>query len=142
MRVLYFLSVLCVSFPAYAGGDSVEVPIDWDFAKSSKDKCSDGTMIDMNSCLSNEYSRFDEKLNATYQNLVSLLEDKTKLKASQSAWLRFRDLTCEFANSGVDKAGSIYPFAQNACLIDLTAKRIRDLEEYLSWDCNGCPPRK
>ena len=99
-------------------------------------------MLEMNICLPNEYKKIDKKLNTTYQILTHLLWDQSKLRASQSAWIKFRDLTCKFEISGIDEDGSYHPYAENACLIDLTEKRIRDLEEYLSRDCDGCPPRK
>lgn len=96
----------------------------------------------MNACLSQEYTRVDQKLNASYARLVNSLRDPASLRKSQAAWIRFRDLTCEYENSGIGKDGSLYPYAQAACNIDLTEKRLRDLDRYLEWNCNGCPPRK
>jgi uncharacterized protein YecT (DUF1311 family) len=96
----------------------------------------------MNACLASEYSLVDEQLNEKYKRLIQVLENGSSLKKAQVAWLHFRDLTCEYASSGIGRDGSLYSFAQSACLIDLTEKRIRDLDQYLEWNCNGCPPRK
>jgi uncharacterized protein YecT (DUF1311 family) len=114
----------------------------WDFAVPHKDRCSLGTMLDMNGCLAQEYKKVDAKLNEVYRQLTRSLADPSALRKSQAAWVRFRDLDCEYASSGIDSGGSLKPFSDNACRIDLTEKRIRDLQRYLTWDCNGCPARK
>lgn len=136
MRIITIIAVfLAMSSGARAGED-------WDFSSSQKSRCSDGGQQQMNACLASEYSVSDRQLNKKYKRLIEVLEDSSSLKKAQVAWLRFRDLTCEYENSGIGQEGSLYPFAQDACLIDLTEKRIRDLDQYLEWDCNGCPPRK
>jgi uncharacterized protein YecT (DUF1311 family) len=114
----------------------------WDFAAPHKQRCSLGTMLDMNRCLAEEYKKVDGRLNETYRQLTGVLADPGSLRKSQAAWVRFRDLDCEFASSGISAEGSLRPYSDNACRIDLTEKRIRELERYLTWDCNGCPPRK
>jgi uncharacterized protein YecT (DUF1311 family) len=114
----------------------------WDFAAPHKQRCSLGTMLDMNQCLADEYKKVDARLNNVYTQLASSLADPSALRKSQAAWLRFRDMDCEYASSGISTDGSLRPFSDNACRIDMTEKRIRDLERYLQWDCNGCPPRK
>ncbi|MBF0267817.1 MAG: DUF1311 domain-containing protein [Alphaproteobacteria bacterium] len=123
-------------------GSAMAQGSDWDFAAKSKEKCSDGSQMQMNDCLRQEYERSDKKLNASYRRLLQLLEDPSALKKAQIAWLSFRDATCAYENSGIGKDGSLYPYGWNACMIDVTNKRIRDLDMYQDWDCNGCPPRK
>jgi len=114
----------------------------WDFAAPHKKRCSLGTMLDMNRCLADEYKKVDARLNDVYRQLTASLADPSALRKSQAAWVKFRDLDCEYASSGITTDGSLRPFNDNACRIDMTEKRIRDLERYLQWDCNGCPPRK
>lgn len=129
------LALLCTSVPAFAGDE-------WDFSMPHKNRCSDGGQLQMNECLAGEFKKVDAQLNADYKRLLAVLENPSKLKKAQSAWLRFRDADCEYASSGLGQEGSLSPFAQAACFIDLTEKRIRDLHRYIEWDCNGCPPRK
>ena len=136
MRIVsLFVSLLLASSGAIAGED-------WDFSTLHKSRCSCGGQPQMNACLASEYSVVDEQLNEKYKRLIQVLEDGSSLKKAQVAWLHFRDLTCEYSSSGIGRDGSLYSFAQSACLIDLTEKRIRDLDQYLEWNCNGCPPRK
>src|SRR5688500_18978176 len=96
----------------------------WDFAVPHKDRCSVGTMLDMNRCLAEEYKKVDARLNDVYRQLSRSLADAGALRKSQAAWVRFRDLDCEYASSGIDSGGSLKPFSDNACRIDLTEKRI------------------
>jgi uncharacterized protein YecT (DUF1311 family) len=138
-RVLITAALTCCALTplsAYPQDDK------WDFAIPLKDRCSLGTMLDMNRCLADEYWKVDARLNAIYRQLIGSLADPSSLRKSQAAWVRFRDLDCEYASSGISADGSLRPFSDNACRIDATEKRIRDLERYVGWDCNGCPPRK
>ena len=136
MRVTPLLLALSLLSPIAHADDG------WDFSAPHKARCSEGGQQQMNSCLAIEAEKADARLNEAYQGLVRALEDPSKLRKAQGAWLRFRDLTCEYENSGIGKAGSLYPFAQSACRIDLTEKRLRDLQQYIEWECNGCPPRR
>ena len=136
MRIVTILSLLLVMSASVRAGE------DWDFSSPHKGRCSDGGQQQMNACLASEYSVTDRLLSEKYRRLIGVLEDNSSLKKAQVAWLRFRDLTCEYENSGIGRDGSLCSFAQSACLIDLTEKRIRDLDQYLEWNCNGCPPRK
>lgn len=136
MKLVVVLTAFLVSTIAVAQDDK------WDFAATHKQRCSLGTMLDMNECLADEYKKADARLNDVYRKLTASLADASALRKSQIALVRFRDLACEYESSGIDTYGSLRPFSDNACRIDKTEKRIRDLERYLAWDCNGCPPRK
>ena len=115
---------------------------EWDFAAPHKNRCSVGSMLDMNQCMGTEYSKADARLNQLYKRLLLSLVDPRPLRRSQSAWIKFRDLDCLYSGSGISGGGSLAPLNDSACRIDKTEKRIRDLERYLEWNCNGCPPRK
>ena len=114
----------------------------WDFAAPHKQRCSVGSMLDMNECMETEYTKVDAKLNRLYKQLLSSLVDPESLRKSQAAWIKFRDLDCVYSGSGISTGGSLVSFNDNACRIDKMEKRIRDLERYLGWTCNGCPPKK
>ena len=110
-------------------------PATWDFALDKKTKCSTGTMLDMGSCRAREYAKSDARLNVVYKHLGEALLQPAALQRAQLAWIRFRDMQCafevppEWSGSGVD-------YSRNACLIDHTERRIRDLEQV--HPCNGC----
>jgi len=136
LKTTLLLAIL-VSTPCLAWADD-----NWDFDCPYTLKCSEGGQEQMNICLENEYKKIDNKLNALYKQLLNSLENPKKLKEAQKAWLRFRNLDCDYANSGLLKEGSYYFYSQTACFIDHTEKRIRDLQKFLKWDGNGSPPRK
>ena len=136
MRMLLMLPFALAAFSPTTHAD------DWDFALLQKQRCGDGAQQQMNACMAEEYRKVDARLNSVYSELVAVLERPSALRKAQKAWLRFRDLSCDYETSGIGRDGSLYPFSLAACRIDLTAKRIRDLEQYLAWDCNGCPPRR
>jgi uncharacterized protein YecT (DUF1311 family) len=134
MKVL--LLTMAVLFSAHVKAE------DWDAAGSYKSKCSEGTMLEMNRCLRAELDKLDVRLNESYRALLAELADSTELRKAQRAWVAFRETTCDFSVSGLEPGGSLYPYALHACRISLTVKRLRDFEEYSTWNCNGCPPRK
>lgn len=76
-----------------------------------------------------EFKLSDEELNKTYKTLISRLspQDKKKLQSAQKAWLKFRDIDCEWA-FGAEKYD---------CLIDRTDNRTRELESTLFFDSKG-----
>ena len=76
-----------------------------------------------------EFKHNDQQLNKTYQILINRLssEDKRKLQNAQRAWLKFRDIDCEWA----------YSAEKYDCLIDRTANRNNELESTLFFDSKG-----
>jgi uncharacterized protein YecT (DUF1311 family) len=124
--------ILCLSFSTSVFAVSVE---NWDYAMPHKDKCTgEGQQAD-NDCLSVEYKETDLRLNNLYKKLNAALADPKPLLESQRAWLKFRDSQCKFT-VGADDGGSAYMYSLNACLIDLTEKRILDIQSIKP--CNGC----
>lgn len=114
----------------------------WDFAAPAKSRCSEGNQLEQNLCMKREAERTERRLQERASKLTRSLRDSTSFTRAQGAWKSFRDRECEFANSGVDKAHSLYEFGVYACRIDRGEKRARDLDMHLEADCNGCPPRK
>lgn len=135
-RIALIVSIVLLGVDAARADDT------WDFAAPHKQLCSVGSMLDMNKCLAAEYKKVDARLNDLYRQLFVSLVDPEPLRKSQKAWIRFRDLDCAYSNSGISADGSLRPFSDNACHIDKSEKRIRHLEQYIEWDCNGCPLRK
>lgn len=88
--------------------------------------------LEMNQCAYLDYQRADEALNQTYRELMKTLSDarQEKLIAAERAWIRFRDLTCDFESS-LYEGGSIQPLIQYSCLAELTDAQTLRLEGYL-----------
>lgn len=87
------------------------------------------TQTDMNICADRDYQAADKKLNATYAELRSTLDDasKGKLKTAQRSWIGFRDAECTFETAS-SEGGSIHPMEYSGCLTRLTKERSKTIE--------------
>lgn len=104
-------------------------------------KCNkSGTQIEMNQCAYEDYKSADNLLNMAYNELRTLEKEDTpylkKLKASQKAWLKFRDAEIEaiFACDSNDMQlcwGSMYPLLYNSSMQKLTENRTKTLVSYI-----------
>ncbi|MGZ8252261.1 MAG: lysozyme inhibitor LprI family protein, partial [Methylophilaceae bacterium] len=75
-----------------------------------------------------------------YKELIGTVDEKDKLKESQRAWLKNKVQWCALMTSGIVQEGSGYGPALDSCNLDITIKRIKDLEYLKSnLDCIGCP---
>ena len=104
-------------------------------AQQQKDPCANAqTQMEMNDCQAREYKRADAALNAAYKQLMAKVEDageRNALKASQLAWIKYRDANCEF-ESYLNKGGTMYSMVYDGCLTALTEERTRHLRDLLS----------
>jgi uncharacterized protein YecT (DUF1311 family) len=104
------------------------------FSQNQKpEPCSNAqTQTDMNICWGNEYKAADAKLNQAYRQLVAKLEEeeKAQLKNAQTAWLKYRDLNCEFVADQY-KGGTIRPMIAAICLTDVTNNRTTELKAQI-----------
>lgn len=98
--------------------------------------------MDMNACMKREAEKVERAIDEHVRTLDRTLREPAAFRRAQSAWRAFRERECEFSNSGLGRGGSLYPYAQFACRIDLGEKRIKDLGEYVQAECNDCPPKK
>ena len=75
----------------------------------------------------------DKKLNEAYRTLLKRFDtqQQTMLRASQRAWLGYRDAQCRMVASGVD-GGSAQPMVTADCLGDLTLARLKELNFQLA----------
>ena len=81
------------------------------------------------------YQALDKKLNATYQRALKevLVIDGTErnlIIETQKVWIKFRDMHCKTANKAI-QGGTSYTASYNQCLIEMTEKRIKELECYI-----------
>ena len=111
------------------------------FAEKQKEICSAGGQSEMNQCMEIEYRKVDLRLNSLFKELTSVLVNARGIRASQRAWLQYRDAECSDAVMQLGQ-GSLRPFAYHSCMIEFTEERIRHLRWHLAQDCNGCPVRK
>lgn len=90
------------------------------------------TQQDMNSCAAQAYLREDARLNSLYKQLVGLSDktDSAMLKQSQIAWLKFRDLHCDYEENRYE-GGSMAPLVKFNCLRELTKQRNETLQAVI-----------
>lgn len=90
------------------------------------------TQLAMNVCAGKDYEREDARLNKTYKELVAKLEKdrREKLKEIQLAWIKYRDLQCDFDSSNYE-GGSMYSMVRSSCLSQMTKQRSKDLKAML-----------
>jgi uncharacterized protein YecT (DUF1311 family) len=90
------------------------------------------SQLAMNTCAAQDYKREDVRLNKNYQGLMAKTEkgQQAKLKALQLAWIKFRDLKCDYESAQYE-GGTIYPFVQESCLAEMTRQRNKDLKAML-----------
>jgi len=90
------------------------------------------SQAEMNICAGKEYKAADAQLNQVYQKLSSMLdaEEKSQLKEAENAWLKYRDLNCDFVADQY-KGGSIRPMILGLCLADVTRNRTSELRNQI-----------
>jgi uncharacterized protein YecT (DUF1311 family) len=101
--------------------------------KKKPDPCASAqSQAEMNICAGKEYKSADAELNQVYQKLSSILndEEKSQLKEAENAWIRYRDLNCEFVADQY-KGGSIRPMIHGLCLADVTRNRTAELRSQI-----------
>ena len=108
-----------------------------DDADKSKDylACMDkaaGVTSEMLNCIGAEMKRQDAKLNENYKALLLKLAKKRKdeLQEAQRAWIKFRDLNCNFYGSAYE-GGSFAQVAVNDCFLDATTDRVKELQRLV-----------
>ncbi len=146
---IFLVPLLVVLFSDTAFAYIGENADGWDYAFPIGKKCyetgSDGVPVGQmgaNYCMANALEMADAKMNATYKKLISVLAEEKMLRDSQRAWLKFRDLECRLRTSGMGK-GSATQYFVDSCNLDITLKRIKDLNHLDTGSyCNGCPVRK
>src|SRR5690349_4989297 len=101
--------------------------------QKEKDPCAEAqSQAEMNMCWGKEYKAADAKLNKTYQDFISKLEEseKVQLKNAQLAWLKYRDANCEFVADQY-KGGTMRPMILAICLADVTNARVNELKSQI-----------
>jgi uncharacterized protein YecT (DUF1311 family) len=104
-------------------------------AKSQKQRqphpCEErGSQAEATGCARREYEAADAELNRVYNRLAGVLdaEEKALLKASELAWIKYRDSNCAFESSKY-AGGTIRPMIESICLTRVTRARTAELKE-------------
>jgi len=99
----------------------------------------------MNSCARHEIETSDAELNRVYRELQVRYKDDPdflmKLRAAQSAWIKFRNAQLEMKFPPHPKEryyyGSVFPICSMLYLHQLTNDRLDTLREWLAGGTNG-----
>ena len=101
--------------------------------QEKKDPCADAqSQAEMNMCWGKKYKAADAKMNKTYQDFMSKLDEseKMQLKNAQLAWLKYRDANCDFVADQY-KGGTMRPMIAAICLADVTNARVNELKSQI-----------
>lgn len=90
------------------------------------------TQTQINTCAGIDYENAERRMNQVYQQLLPQLPvaRRQRLVASQQAWLRFRENSCEFQRSEV-AGGTMAPTVYNSCMAEMAKQRTQQLEAYM-----------
>lgn len=96
-------------------------------------KCMDksgGTTTSMIDCIGAELKLQDARLNKAYKEHGASLsaERKKQLVEVQRLWLKFRDANCAYYAD--PDGGTLARVNANACVLNMTAARARELEDF------------
>ncbi len=86
----------------------------------------------MRNCENLRYERAQQTLDSTYAELMKQLDatGKAKLRAAQSAWLKFRQADADFEAS-LAAGGTLAPLIKITVMADLTEARAVELKKSL-----------
>lgn len=90
------------------------------------------TQVEMNECALTMLKREKISINDTYDKLNSRLNSvqKQQLKKAQLAWIKYRDLACQFEASGV-AGGSAHGMILTSCIAEKTRQRNLELKALI-----------
>ena len=91
-----------------------------------------GSQAEASGCAHREFQAADAELNKAYNRLAGVLdaEEKALLKASELAWIKYRDTNCTFESSQY-AGGTMRPMIESFCLTRVTRARTAELQEQL-----------
>jgi len=101
---------------------------------ASMQRCLDQaqTTIDMRKCTAQELGYQDFLLNKVYKRVMAKLSPlhRKELRDVQRAWIRYRDLKCDFETI-VAEGGSMVAVLALDCNLEMTKQRRKELEYIL-----------
>src|SRR5882724_4164682 len=115
------LAILSIAFRAHAG--------ECDDPKSSEQ---------IAQCLGKDLRDSDEKINSSYKELISTLNesDKANLRTAQRAWIKDRDSTCQLNTKESNREkwydALLKDYAKTVCVTRYTRQRTKELDVLLA----------
>jgi uncharacterized protein YecT (DUF1311 family) len=88
---------------------------------------------ELNNCATDRHAVADKALNQGYAAYLQRLSgiQRKQFRQAQSAWIKFRDASCAFESSGVEK-GSAHPMVHRQCLAAKTEERVQQIQALTS----------
>lgn len=119
------LALLSINQVAFADGDPCERAV---------------TTIEINACVKAKLDAADQKLNATYKQVIDLLNQpdglgrsqvgiKNQLIKAQRLWVNFRDKNCDVVWA-LNADGTVRTSLYLGCKVDLTLQREEQLRKW------------
>jgi uncharacterized protein YecT (DUF1311 family) len=106
-------------------------------------KSGDLNQMELDQCAGRDFTAADAKLNTLYKVMMSKYDaaNGALLKASERAWIAYRDAQCDFATNGT-AGGTINSMEDTICRTGKTNDRIKELNAQLhcaegNLDCNA-----
>ncbi len=130
LRCLTFAAAMVL--PLASAGAQTPNPIDCSHATST---------VEMNACADRDFAAADQVLNDTYQKALAAIDQdggsppytaaewEKQFRASQRAWVAFRDAECKGLVPMEWSGGSGTSYAVLGCMIELTKARTQALRE-------------
>ncbi len=87
------------------------------------------TTIDMRRCASQALEKAKRDLNRYLQEARRLTAKRALLDSAQTAWERYREITCRAAGDEYE-GGTMKPLVVLNCLLDLTRRRLHDVYDH------------
>ncbi len=86
------------------------------------------TQTDLSQCAYWNHQKIEAELTVVYRQVMSALseEEKVLLRASQRAWITYKDKTCEFDGAG-RRGGSMQGMVISMCLTAIIRERVKFL---------------
>ena len=93
---------------------------------------SGGVTVELRSCYVAELQRRRAALDRLYREVLRTVapERRDLLRKAERAWTAFVEAECNFSSS-VETGGSDYPLFVDGCYLELTARRIEELQQAL-----------
>ncbi|HLL27045.1 MAG TPA: lysozyme inhibitor LprI family protein [Xanthobacteraceae bacterium] len=91
--------------------------------------CGDRNTHDIVMCVGKLYEGWQKRVEAAYQKLLGMEKEADRLKflkLSQEAWLKYRDVNCDWYEAG---EGTIHRIWGSECMRSMTACRALELED-------------